>query len=151
MSDDQKTALELEREKRQLEADATNKTRTGVGTRVKVGATRGRNVSVINWEAFDDSQPETLPKSIKQFMEVSATADEPTLVGYLIVGYNDAQYSAASDEIGEYLNPMWDKDTVAQFRLVVRNYSKGTGDSIEDAVSLIKPRFEKAFAAKKVA
>lgn len=138
-------------DKAELEKAAveTNKSRSGVGTRVKVGSTRGKNPTPISWESFDDSQPATLPKSIKEFMDVTKTSDETKLVDYLIVGFNDAQYSAASDEIGEYVNPEWDDTTASQFRLVVRNYSRLTGTSIEDTVTLFKPGIEKAFASKK--
>jgi hypothetical protein len=108
------------------------------------GMTRGKASSVISWEAFDESLPATLPKSITEFMDVTKVQDEASLVGYLITGYNDANYKLASDEIGEYVDPTWSKDVQAQFRLVVRNYSKGAGVSIEDAANLIKPGFSKA-------
>jgi len=146
MSEEQKTAKELELEKVQAEADKTNKERTGVGTRVRVGQTRGKNPMVISWEAFDESQPETLPKSIKDFMEITKVQDEPTLVSYLIGGLNDANYTAASDPLAEYVNLAWPQEAQTQFRLVVRNYSRGASVSLEDAVALIKPGFEKQFA-----
>lgn len=146
MSEDQKTAKELELEKVQAEADKTNKERTGVGTRVRVGQTRGKNPMVINWEAFDESLPETLPKTIKDFMEITKVQDEPTLVNYLIGGLNDANYTAASDPLAEFVNLAWPQEAQTQFRLVVRNYSRGASVSLEDAVTLIKPGFEKQFA-----
>jgi hypothetical protein len=149
MSDEQKTAKELELEKVQAEADKTNKERTGVGTRVRVGQTRGKNPMVISWEAFDESLPETLPKTIKDFMEITKVQDEPTLVSYLIGGLNDANYTAASDPLAEYVNLAWPQEAQTQFRLVVRNYSRGAGCSLEDAVALIKPGFEKQFSQPK--
>jgi len=126
----------------QAKADETNKTRTGKGTRVRVGQTRGKNPQVITWEAFDDSQPDTLPKTLSEFMDITKTQDEKAIVTFLIDGYNDAQYTAASDPIAEFVNPTWNDDVQRQFRLVVRNYANATGVSIEDAVALIKPGIE---------
>ena len=54
MSEDQKAANQTELESAQAKAEETNRTRTGVGTRVRVGQTRGRNPMVISWEAFDE-------------------------------------------------------------------------------------------------
>ncbi len=136
------TAREKELEAAQAKAVETNKTRTGKGTRVRVGQTRGKNPQVISWEAFDDSQPDTLPATLPEFMEITKTQEEKAIVGYLIDGYNDAQYTAASDPIAEFVNPTWSDDVQKQFRLVVRNYSNATGVSLEDAVALIKPGIE---------
>jgi hypothetical protein len=138
------SALESAKASLQGKADETNKARTGKGTRVKVGATRGKNPQAISYEAFDESLPDTLPKTLSEFMEVSKIQDEPTIVGFLIDGYNAAQYTAASDPIAEFVNPTWPDDVQKQFRLVVRNYSNATGVSIEDAVALIKPGIEKS-------
>lgn len=146
MSDEQKSAKDIELETRQKKADEDNAKRSGVGTRVRVGQTRGKNPIVIDWEAFDESKPETLPTSIQQFMEVTGVKDEPTLVSYLVGGLNDANYTAASDPLAEYVNYAWPAEAQTQFRLVVRNYAKGANVSFEDAVSLIKPGFEKQFA-----
>lgn len=134
----QEKALQAAQEK----ADATNKERTGKGTRVRVGQTRGRNPQVISWEAFDESQPDTLPATLSEFMEITKTQDEKAIVGYLVDGYNDAQYTAASDPIAEFVNPAWPDEVQRQFRLVVRNYSNATGVSLDDAVALIKPGIE---------
>lgn len=147
MSEDQKTANQVELEAAQEKAEETNKTRTGVGTRVRVGQTRGRNPMVISWEAFDESLPETNPKSISNFMEVTSVKDEPTLVSFLISGYNDLAYTSASDPLKEYVDGTWSQDVQNQFRLVVRNYSRGAGVSLEDAVALIKPGFVKQFSS----
>lgn len=149
MSDDQKSALEIEREKAEAEATAENAKRSGVGTRITVGQTRGKGTMVIKYERFDDSKPDTLPTSINQFMETTQVKDEPSLVGFLIAGYNEAQYTAASDPLAEYVDPTWPDDAKTQFRLVVRNYSRGANVPLEDAVGLIKPGFEKQFTAKK--
>ena len=147
MSEDQKTAKEIELEAAQKKADTDNATRTGVGTRVRVGQTRGKNPMVISWEAFDESKPETLPTKIEQFMEVTGVKDEPSLVSFLIGGLNDANYTAASDPLAEYVELTWPQEAQTQFRLVVRNYSRGASVSLEDAVNLIKPGFIKQFSA----
>jgi|SRR3990170_7010998 len=139
---------ELEVERKQKEADILNAAKTGVGTRQRVGQTRGKNPVVITWEAFDESKPETLPTSIQQFMEVTGVKDEPSLVNNLIAGYNDSAYTAASDPLAEFVDPTWPDDAQAQFRIVVRNYSRGAMVSLEDAVVLIKPGFAKQFAPK---
>jgi len=146
MSEDQRSAKEIELEAAQKKADETNTTRTGVGTRLRVGQTRGKNPMVITWDAFDESKPETLPTSIQQFMDVTNVKDEPSLVSFLIGGLNDANYTAASDPLAEYVDLTWPQEAQTQFRLVVRNYSRGAGCSLEDAVALIKPGFVKQFA-----
>jgi len=147
MSNEERSAKEIELETRQKEADTTNTSRSGVGVRVRVGQTRGKNPMVISWEAFDESKPETLPTSIQQFMDVTQVKDEPSLVSYLIGGFNDAAYTAASDPLAEYVDLSWPQEAQTQFRLVVRNYSRGASVSLEDAVALIKPGFEKQFKA----
>jgi hypothetical protein len=150
MSADERTAKEIELEAKQKEADATNSTRSGVGTRVRVGQTRGKNPMVISWEAFDESKPETLPTTIQQFMDVTSVKDEPSLVSFLIGGLNDANYTAASDPLAEYVDLSWPPEAQTQFRLVVRNYSRGASVSLEDAVTLIKPGFVKQFSTPAV-
>jgi len=145
MSNEERSAKEIELEAKQKEADATNATRSGIGTRVRVGQTRGKNPIVISWEAFDESKPDTLPTTIQNFMEVTNVKDEPTLVSYLIGGLNDANYTAASDPLAEFVDLSWPQEAQTQFRLVVRNYSRGASVSLEDAVALIKPGFEKQF------
>lgn len=132
-------AREAEVKKVQTSADETNKARTGKGTRVRVGQTRGKNPQVITWEAFDDSKPETLPLTLAEFMEIAKVNDEGTILSFVIDGFNSAQYTAASDPIAEFVDPTWNDEIQRQFRLVVRNYSNATGVSIEDAVALIKP------------
>ena len=137
---------DLELQRREKEAEITNASRSGLGTRVRVGQTRGKNPMIISWDAFDYSKPETLPTTIESFMEVSGKKDQTSLVDYLIRGYNDAAYEAASDPLAEFVNDTWPADAQTQFRLVVRNYSRGANVSLEDAVTLIKPGFEKQFA-----
>jgi hypothetical protein len=147
MSEDEKTAKDLEREAKQTEADKMNASRSGIGTRVFVGSTRGKGSLVITWEQFDDSKPDTLPTTIEKFMEVTSVKDEPSLVNFLIAGYNESNYIAASDPLAEYVESTWPPDAQTQFRLVVRNYSRGAGVSLDDAVALIKPGFSKQFKA----
>jgi hypothetical protein len=142
------TPRELEVERKEAEANAYNATLTGVGVRRRVGQTRGKNPMVITWDAFDESKPESLPTTIQQFMDVTSVKDEPTLVNYLIGGFNDAAYTAASDPLAEYVDLTWPADAQTQFRLVVRNYSRGANVSLEDAVTLIKPGFAKQFEKK---
>lgn len=149
MSETEKTALEVAREALEAKAEETNKAREGKGTRVKVGATRGKNPTAISYEAFDLSKPDTLPATVEEFMNLTNAKEEKTLLGYLLDGYNDAQYTAASDPIAEFVEPTWPDDVQKQFRLVVRNYSNATGVSIEDAVALIKPGIVKSQAAAK--
>lgn len=148
MTDEAKSAKEIELEAKQKEADTANASRSGIGTRVRVGQTRGKNPLVISWEAFDESKPETLPTTIQQFMEVTKVADEPSLVSFLVGGLNDANYTAASDPLAEFVDLAWPQEAQTQFRLVVRNYSRGAQVSLEDAVMLIKPGFEKQFQPK---
>lgn len=151
MATEAQSPRELELARKQLEADAENEKTTGVGVRIRVGQTRGKNPVIITWKAFDESKPDTLPKSIEEFLKttnLNPEKDEPTIVSYLIGGYNDAAYTAASDPLAEFVDPTWPDDAQAQFRLVVRNYSRGANVSLEDAVTLIKPGFSKQFAPK---
>lgn len=153
MTDAAKTELELAREALEKQAEETNKGRTGKGTRIKVGSTRGKNPQPISFENFDEEQPETLPKTLSEFMDIhkgmtGEDLQESTIISYLIEGFNLAMYTQASDPIAEYVNPAWDDDTKKGFRIVVRNYSQNAKVSIEDAVALIKPGIEAAVAAK---
>lgn len=134
------------------EADKTNLERAkNKGLRVKVGFTRGKGSLPIKWEAFDETIPESMPVSLKEFNDLTGTKTEAELLEYAIVGFNDAQYTAASDPIAEHVNPLWDADTKSQFRLVVRNMSKVLSKSIDDVVAMIKPGVEAAAVAKAAA
>lgn len=124
-----------------------NASRSGKGTRVTVGYTRGRSTTRITYEAFDESQPATLPGSLAEFMELTKPfggAEEKNLLAWVIDGFNSAQYTNASDPIAEFVDASWPEDIQKNFRLVVRNYSQATGVSLEDAVKLIKPGIEAA-------
>ena len=121
-----------------------NDKRTGKGTRVRVGLTRGKNPQVIQFEQFDLGKKETLPTTLSDFMDLTKVTDEPTIMSYLLDGFNDAMYTASSDPIAEFVEASWDEDVKKQFRLVVRNYSNACNVSIEDAVALIKPGIVKS-------
>lgn len=157
MSENEKSALDLAREKAEkaaAEENAKRQTEEGegenkkviqkVGTRVMVGATRGKNPQIITWEAFDDALPTSLPKSVAQFMEL-VTTKEDLLVDYLIRGLNAANYEAASDPLAEFVVSKWAADVQSTFRQAVRNYSRGLGIPLEDAVAIIRPGFVQKF------
>lgn len=124
---------------KQDEAKAVNASRTGKGTRVRVGQTRGRNPQVVSFEVFEESLPETLPADLNEFMNLSKVSDEKVIVSMLIDGYNAQSYTTASDPIAEFVDPSWDEEVRKNFRTVIRNYASGANVSIEDAVALIKP------------
>lgn len=142
------TGNQAELKAAQAKADETNKARTGKGLRVRVGQTRGRNPKVIEWEAFDTDQPTTLPESPAEFAEITKTADQKLFVSYLIDGYNAAMYSAASDVLSEYVEPNWPADLVKSFKQAINGFVSSAGVSVEDAVSLMKPKIQAAFEAK---
>lgn len=119
--------------------------KTGPQTTVAKGMTRGRNPREIEYLEFNREIPGNIPKTMKEFMDASGVQEEAGLVELLVTGFNESQYKAATDEIGEFINPQWDNKTQDSFRLAVRNYSKISGDTIEDAVALIKPGVEKKF------
>jgi hypothetical protein len=118
-----------------------NAERTGKGTRATIGLTRGRNPQMVQYESFWESLPDTLPKTLSEFMELSKVQDEAAIVSFLIDGFNSAQYAAASDPVAEFQDASWSKEVQTQFRFVIKNYSGATGVSIDDAVTLIKPGF----------
>lgn len=115
----------------------------------KSGSTRGKNPRPITFKILN-----RIPKSVKEFYELFKDKDESkeeNVVEYLYEGFNSLSYSAASDEIGEFIpDTGWglDKEMVAQFRLAVRNLSKVADMSIEEVAGLIGPKVEKAFVAK---
>jgi len=124
-----------------------NEGRTGVGTRAAFGFTRGKGSMPFIYERYDESQPDTLPKTPSEFAENSKVTDAGQLTKLLIAGMNEKLYTDASDPIAEHVNATWDEETRNRFRLVVRNYMTGAEASLDDAVALIKPGFEKAVAA----
>lgn len=118
-----------------------------MGPRFKVGATRGKNPTIITFENFDVSLPDTLPKTVQEMVEFVGSDKSDTLLDYLIRGYNEAQYEAASDPLAEYVSDVWSPEVKLTFRTAVRNYSKGLGIDLEDAVAIIRPGFAKKFGA----
>lgn len=121
-----------------------NTGRAGKGTRVAVGMSRGKNPVEVVYEAFDESKSETLPTTLSEFMSLTKVEDEPSIIAFIIDGYNSYQYTAASDPVAEFVNPSWPEAIQKAFRTVVRQYSANAGVSIEDAVALIKPGIEAA-------
>ena len=132
----------------EMKAETVNSKRFGVGTRIHVGQTRGKASMVVTYEAFDESKPETMPKTVQEFTDaVNAVSDvkitkTDEFLPYLIAGYDAISYQAASDPLAEFVNSAWPSEAQAQFRLVVRNYARGVIIPIEDAVKLIKPGFD---------
>jgi hypothetical protein len=116
-----------------------NEGKTGKGLRSFLGMTRGRNPLEIQYENWDDSQPDTLPVTLSEFMDLRKVSDEKDIVRRLILGDNEILYTEASDPVAEFVESTWGEDVQKQFRIVVRNYATATGVSIEDAVALIKP------------
>jgi hypothetical protein len=145
---DEKVIRDLNQQTAQINADEENSKRTGVGKRVMVGQTRGKNPQIITWEAFADELPDTHPKSVDEFTNVVGEKSEAELVQRLIIGENELAYIAASDPIKEYVEPTWDDDVQTNFRLVVRNYARTLMLGIDEAVALIKPGFVKQFGPK---
>lgn len=143
------TAEQIERRKElaqaQKDCDNENAKRSGIGTRMFAGQTRGKGALVIKYENFDTSKPETCPTSIQGFMENTGTKAESELVAFLIEGYNNDKFTSASDPLAEYVNEAWSPEVQNQFRITVRNYARGAETSIEEAVTLIKPGFDKKF------
>lgn len=130
-------ARNADMEKREKEL---NTGKTGQGLRSFLGMTRGRNPQEIQYQNWDESQPDTLPKTLSEFMELrKEVSDEPSIVRRLILGDNDVLYSEASDPIAEYVEASWPEETQKQFRIVIRNYASAAKVSIEDAVALLKP------------
>ncbi len=148
MTDAAKTEQELALEAANGKAKETNDARTGKGTRVRVGQTRGRNPQVISYEAFDESKPETLPVSLSEFMDLTKMQDEKAIISLLIDGFNSASYTTASDPVAEFVEASWPEEVQKAFRVAIRNYANACNVSIEDAVALIKPGIVKSQETK---
>lgn len=145
MSEEQISERDALLANKQKAAEETNAKREGKGTRLRVGQTRGKNPQVVQWEAFDESKPETLPTTVDEFMKLTNTSDEGVYLSYLIEGFNSAQYTSASDPLAEFVEAHWPEDAQKQFRMAVRQYANAVGASLEDAVALIKPGLDKKF------
>ena len=158
MSETEKAEAKTEREKaleaKELELKAINDKRTGKGTRLRVGQTRGKNPQIVVWEAFNESEPATLPSTVAEFITLSGlesiskpAEQEAKMLEYLIEGFNADQYVLASDPIAEYVEASWSDEVQKNFRMVVRNYTQAMQSvnkdySVDDAVKAIKPQFE---------
>lgn len=144
---EQPDPLDVEFAEAEKKATETNKTRTGIGTRIAVGKTRGKGTTVFSYEHFDDSLPDTLPKTFADanaaLQAIGFGVTEPDLVELLILGANEKLYKAASDELAQYINPVWEKAVQNQFRLVVRNYAKGTGEPLDEVAEMMRAAFNK--------
>ncbi len=146
-ADQKKRQIELA--KLQFELDAENEKRKGKGTRLTAGMTRGKGSQVIQFEEFDTAQPDTLPASMKEFGELMAAVigkplTEADFVGYLIEGANAALYRDASDPIAEFVNPAWDKDTQAAFRMIVKNTVKVFPQPLDEVAKDVRAKLDKA-------
>lgn len=140
-------ARQLELALRTFENSKVNATREGVGVRLAAGSTRGKGSVVISWEEFPLDKPELLPKSLKEFIDITKVSQE-TLLVYALEGFNTIAQRTASDPIAEFINPTWDDETQTQFRISVRSTSKNTGMSIEEVANMLKPLVEKRFVSQ---
>jgi len=151
---DKKEALKAQREAKaarsaemETRESKLNEGKTGKGTRTMLSLSRGRNPIEVQYEAFDESKPDTLPATLSEFMsltgidKMSGDSGEKTFVSYAIDGFNSASYTLASDPIAEFQEASWPDDVQKTFRSVIRGYAQNANVSIEDAVALIKPGF----------
>lgn len=143
MSTDERTNLETERAAMDALAAEENAKRTGKGLRVKVSATRGKNTMNISYNAWDTSQPSSLPETVAEFVQLSGVTEESELVRRLIEGDNDIRYQVASDPIAEFVSPSWPDALAASFKQTVKTLVNG-GIPLDRAVSLVKPGIETA-------
>ena len=135
----------------QAEVDSKNKELgNSKGFRLFCGFTRGKGSIPFKYQGFDTDSAETLPSSMKEFMELTGIQKQEELLELVIDGYNARALTQASDPIAEYVNGNWDDDTKTQFRLIIRNMVKSMGLSIEEAANAIKPGVEKKFATAQV-
>ena len=150
----QNAVNEKEANKKRLEARAAdmdkreaelNASRTGKGKRIFLAMTRGKNPQEIQFEAFDESKPDTLPETVAEFLQLSGVKGEKEAVRRLIAGDYEIAYTEASDPVAEFIESNWDEDTRNRFRVSVRNYALNAECSIEEAVQLIEPGVQKAF------
>lgn len=118
---------------------AANADKTGKGLRVFFGFTRGKGSQMIEYENWDETQPDTLPSTLSEFMDLRKMTDEKDILRRILLGDNDVLYEEASDPVAEFVEASWSPDVQRQFKLVVKNYAAATGVSIDDAVKLIKP------------
>ena len=146
---DKAEAVKARNAEMEVREKALNAERSGKGLRVFLGMTRGRNPQEIQFEQWDESQPDTLPTSLSEFMDLRKNAsEEKDIVKRLILGDNDVLYSEASDPVSEFVDASWDADVQTRFKVSIRNFSRDSGLSIEEAVAIIKPSVVAAQAKK---
>jgi hypothetical protein len=149
--DEVKEAREVALQAKRDELKVINDKRTGKGSRLSAGLTRGKNPQIVVFEEFDESQPETLPITVAEFLELTKIDSEPVYLSMLIDGYNLQQRTNASDPIAEHVNPAWSEVQQKQFKMAVKNYTAAMQASnpaytLDEAVSLLKPSLEAGFA-----
>jgi hypothetical protein len=110
----------------------------------KEGSTRGKNPRKITFKVLN-----RIAKSVEEFMSVTGIKTEPELAELLSDGYNSASYSAASDEIGEYIEDGWSKDVQTAFRNSVRGMSKMLDVSIDEVAPMLKAKLVAKLEADK--
>jgi hypothetical protein len=127
-------AKEIEAKEKELNAG-----KTGKGTRTAIGLTRGRSPQMFEYEAFDETQPDTLPTTTDEFLSITKVNDDKVIVQLLIDGWNALQFSLGSDPVGEFVDASWPEDVQKSFKIMVKGYAANAGVSIEDAVAIMKP------------
>lgn len=135
-----KEALKARSEDMDRREKELNASRSGVGRRVFLAMTRGKNPVEIQFEAFDESQPDTLPKTLEEFFSIAAFGEnaEKETLRRLFVGDYEIAYTEASDPVAEYLDGI-PQELHKTFKAFVKSFSAERKCSIEDAVNLIKP------------
>lgn len=139
--DEKEAAKEAKLKPFEDKASGANKERKGIGLRMAAGLTRGKGSLPFNYERFDESIPDSIPKTLadtqkvisEYLTSVNLALDEARTVDFLKRGFNDWSLEQASDPIAEFVDQSWPEDKQTQFRLVVRNTAKMLNMSIEDA------------------
>jgi hypothetical protein len=137
---DEKTALEVE-------VANLNAAISGKGLRYVTANTRGKGSIQIKYQAFDSDFAGSLPETVAEFMQLSGVEDEAALVGFLITGFNDAAYKAASDPVAEFVNPAWPSEIAESFKASVKQLVKA-GLDLQAVVAMVKPAIDASFAGK---
>ena len=132
-------ALKLRNEDMEKREKALNEGKSGKGLRTFLGMSRGRNPIEIQFENWDEKQPETLPLTLTEFMDLRKITDEKDIIKRLIAGDNEVLYDEASDPVSAFVESSWPDELQKQFKTWVRQYAANSGVSIEDAVALLKP------------
>ena len=150
------------REARKAEIDAkeleANKDRTGKGTRVMFGFTKGKGSQLIQYENWDESKADTLPVDLQECIGVlnqrGLTADkdvESALVKRFILGDNELLYAEAADPVSEFVDPIWPDVVQKSFKMVIKSTAVNNGMTIEETVALIKPAYVAAEVKRQAA